>query len=154
MYRTRFWHQSDLFWLQQATSASALETLDPDQRQADISATAAARAVERLQTALFTPGGTALIVTVGPEPVAYAVLAIAPDTTTGEMQGLVIDLWVAPAHRRRGIARSLQRSAESLFAQHGIFKLKFWTSAGNQPALALAHQSGYQIEGLINEKPL
>jgi len=59
------------------------------------------------------------------------------------------DLYVAPQHRRRGIARALLRHVIDDARAAGASRLSLQTEVGNAPALALYITAGFQpIHGL------
>jgi GNAT superfamily N-acetyltransferase len=84
--------------------------------------------------------------------VGYAASAFNPDSSTGEMQGFIFDLYVIPQWRRRGIGRALQSALEQRFAGAGIRKIKLIGDLHNAIALQMAVRSGYRPEGLIGVK--
>jgi ribosomal protein S18 acetylase RimI-like enzyme len=62
------------------------------------------------------------------------------------------DLYVAPQHRRRGIARALLRHILDDARAAGASRISLQTEAGNAPALALYMTAGFRpVDGL---KPL
>lgn len=154
VYQFRIWQQTDLPWLSQAAAVSAWEALSLDDRAIANPQLVMGGAQDRLSSALFHAPGTAVIATDGLSPVGFALMAIGPDGTTGEMQGHIIDLWVVHPHRRRGLGRALHDKAEELLAEEGVQKIKTWTGLHNLAALGLATQAGYQPEGLIGDKGL
>ncbi len=54
------------------------------------------------------------------------------------------DLFVAPAHRRRGVARALMRAAADFCRASGATRIDLSTAVDNAPAQALYHDLGYQ----------
>lgn len=59
------------------------------------------------------------------------------------------DLYVAPAHRRSGIARTLLRHVASEARAAGALRLSLQTETGNDQALALYRSLGFEpVEGL------
>lgn len=154
MYSYRIWQPSDLAWLQWATTQSAWESLSPEDRAAAKPDAVVMGALTRLGEGLGSPMGTACIALAGGAPVGFVVAAVGPDSTTGEPMGHLLDLWVAPQHRRRGLARYLQAMAEALMARTGLRKVKLWTGVHNEAAVNLARKAGYSPAGLIGTKTL
>lgn len=154
MYQYRFWQRSDIPWLEQAAAAGAWELLDEEERRGMHPAALAARTQMQVRQALSTPGTAVLVATMGPSPVGYAVAAVAPDSTTEEPTGLLVDLWVHPAHRRRGVATALQNAVEQMAAQTGTRRMKLWTRWRNQPVVEMAQKRGYRPLGLIGLKEI
>jgi len=154
VYQFRIWQQTDLPWLSQAAAVSAWESLSPYDRSIANPQVVMGGAQERLAGALLHAPATAVVATAGLAPVGFALVAIGPDGTTGETQGHIMDVWVAPPHRRQGLGRALYDKAEKLLAEEGVQKIKTWTGLHNVPALTLAAQAGYQPEGLIGDKRL
>ena len=68
--------------------------------------------------------------------------------------GFVYDLWVAPDHRRRGVARFLLREAEGWAKAHGYRKIKLEVSEPNGSARGLYERAGYAAERLYLAKRL
>ncbi|HEY8348022.1 MAG TPA: GNAT family N-acetyltransferase [Symbiobacteriaceae bacterium] len=153
MYTVRRMLMADLFWLERAAVQAAWETLS-DQERLTPPWVVGQLAVSHLRSLLMQPSTLVLVAQLGAWPVGFLVGAVVPDGSTGELNGLLINLWVAPAHRRRGVARLLRETAEALFRQMGVRKAKLWTGLHNQAAVKLAQQAGYKPEGLIGMKSL
>jgi ribosomal protein S18 acetylase RimI-like enzyme len=68
------------------------------------------------------------------------------DELTGEPQGFVADIAVAPGVRRRGVGAALLRAAEDYAAGQGLPYLALSVSSFNAPALRLYQRLGYQEE--------
>jgi ribosomal protein S18 acetylase RimI-like enzyme len=65
---------------------------------------------------------------------------------TGEPQGFVADIAVAPGVQRRGVGAALLRAAEDYAAGQGLPYLALSVSSFNAPALRLYQRLGYQEE--------
>jgi ribosomal protein S18 acetylase RimI-like enzyme len=77
----------------------------------------------------------------------YVVLILnTHDELTGEPQGFVADITVAPGVRRRGVGAALLRAAEDYAAGQGLPYLALSVSSFNAPALRLYQRLGYQEE--------
>ena len=68
--------------------------------------------------------------------------------------GFVYDLWVAPEHRRRGVARFLLSEAERWARDHGYRKIKLEVAEPNRGARALYEKAGFGAERLYLAKRL
>jgi ribosomal protein S18 acetylase RimI-like enzyme len=68
------------------------------------------------------------------------------DELTGDPQGFVADIAVAPGGRRRGVGAALLRAAEDYVASQGLQYLALSVSSFNAPALHLYQRLGYQEE--------
>ena len=68
------------------------------------------------------------------------------DELTGEPQGFVADIAVAPGVLRRGVGAALLRAAEDYAVSQGLPYLAFSVSSFNAPALRLYRRLGYQEE--------
>lgn len=154
MYHYRQGHAGDLPWLVQAAAAAFWESLDPGERARVNPAWAAQRAAQQCHQVLSAPGSALLVAQYGAQPVGYLLLATALDGSTEEPTALLIDLWVHPAHRRRGVGSTLLAAAEQGAAALGLRKLKLWAGLHQQEALALAHSRGFVPAGLIGVKDL
>lgn len=154
MYAIRPVSLSDLPWLESAAAQAAWESLSEAERRTALPGVVAEVAVGQFRSMLLQPETLMLVAQAGMWPVGFILGAIAPDGSTGEPNGLLINLFVAPAHRRRGVGRQLQQALEGLFRQAGIRKAKLWTGLHNQAAVRLAQGAGYRPEGLIGRKEL
>lgn len=154
MYRFRTWQPGDLSWLSQAAAVAAWESLSPEERTGAVPAQVAALAHNQVQQTLSGWWGTALLALAAGQPVGFVLGAVGPDTSTEEPHGLILTLWVAPGHRRRGLGRRLKAAIEQLMGQTGVRKIKICTGVHNEPAVALARSTGYKPEGLIGMKDL
>jgi len=154
MHWYRTWHPADLPWLDRAAGASAWESLSPVDQAGALPAEVVQRGQQRLREVLATPWGTAIVAQWGAEPTGFALLAISPDGTTDEPAGVLMDLWIAPQHRRRGVGTALQGLAEALFTRLGLRKLRVVTGIHSLPALQFAIRRGFQAEGVLATKDL
>lgn len=154
MYSFRFAQPSDLPWLTQAMVHSAFETLLPEERRQAAPQAVADQARLQLQGTLSTPAGVAIIATAWNQPAGFLLATFNPDSTTGEMNGTLLSLWVAPPHRRRGVGTTLLRLGEDLFVRNGLRKMKLIAGLHNPEGVRLANRAGYAPEGLIGIKSL
>jgi ribosomal protein S18 acetylase RimI-like enzyme len=67
--------------------------------------------------------------------------------------GFVYDLWVAPEHRQKGVARFLLREAERWAKTRGYRKMKLEVAVTNRPARDLYESAGYRVERMYMGKP-
>jgi ribosomal protein S18 acetylase RimI-like enzyme len=65
------------------------------------------------------------------------------DPGTG-LEGEVAEVYVAQAHRGRGVGEALVRRAVELFEQRGVTLGYVWTRADNEPALRLYRSAGFE----------
>ncbi|HWI53082.1 MAG TPA: GNAT family N-acetyltransferase [Symbiobacteriaceae bacterium] len=154
MYSFRYVHPTDLSWLGQATVLSAHESLTPEERHRANPQAVAQLAWQELQHVLGDPGGMAIMATAWNQPVGFLLAAVNPDSSTDEMNGALLSLWVAPAHRRRGLGKTLLRLGEDLCLRSGLRKMKIVAGLHNQAAVHMARRAGYAPEGLIGIKSL
>ncbi|HWI62270.1 MAG TPA: GNAT family N-acetyltransferase [Symbiobacteriaceae bacterium] len=154
MYAFRSVHPSDLAWLTRASIASAWETLSPEERQAAVPETVTQLAHQQTYGALQDPHAAAVVATVWSQPVGYALATITQDASTDEPTGILLSLWVDPAHRRRGLGKTLLNLAENLYLQRGLRKMKLIAGLNSPAAVQMAQRAGYAPEGLIGIKPL
>ncbi len=64
------------------------------------------------------------------------------DPGTG-LEGEIAELYVAPEHRSRGVARALLERALRLFRERGVTLGYVWTRADNQAAVNLYRSAGF-----------
>lgn len=95
---------------------------------------------------------TALVAEEEGRPAAFILLAIGPDTYTGQIFGYLADIYVAPAFRRRGLSIVMHREAERFFRERGIHIGKLWIGAANQAALESAKKAGFGVEAYVLSK--
>jgi len=103
---------------------------------------------------LASPGSALFVAQYGAQPVGYLLLALARDGSTEEPTALLIDLWVHPAHRRRGVGSGLLAAAEAAVAALGLRKIKLWAGLHQRPAVEFALSRGFVPGGLIGVKEL
>lgn len=81
-------------------------------------------------------------------------LGNAIDQGTGQRHAHIFLLYVAPAHRRFGIGRSLVIHAEDWAKKRGDVQIGLQVFLSNQPALNLYHKLGYQSHSVSMIKSL
>ncbi len=108
----------------------------------------AQRVIESPDTAIFVAEGGA------GEPVGYVVLGPATSMLSPVPFGFVYDVWVAPAFRRRGVARRLLLRAEEWCRAQGHGSIRLEVSARNTAARALYASAGFVEDRLTLHKAL
>lgn len=152
VYQYRLATAADLSWLDRAALAGALEFpyegawagLGPLQM--------AERAWQRNRAALGQGGG--LIALAAGQPIGYALLSTGFDGSTEEIQGYLLDWWVDPPHRRRGVGGTLLQLGEALLASQGVRKMKVVMPLDRRDSLQRAGRSGFRPEGVLGIKNL
>jgi ribosomal protein S18 acetylase RimI-like enzyme len=87
-------------------------------------------------------------------PVACLWLGNSVDQVTGDRHACIFLLYVAPEHRRRGIASALVQHAIAWSQARGDRQLGLQVFQANQPALNLYQKLGFQTQALWMVKPL
>ncbi|MGG6239462.1 GNAT family N-acetyltransferase [Nodosilinea sp. AN01ver1] len=87
-------------------------------------------------------------------PVGALWLGQATDQRSGILHPYVLMLYVAPAHRRCGIATALLAVAETWAQQQGHRQISLQVFSDNQAAQALYNRLGYQSEAVLMKKKL
>ena len=87
-------------------------------------------------------------------PVACLWAGNATDQITGDRIGHIFLLYVAPEHRRRGIATALIGLVETWAIDKGLGEVTLQVFQSNSSALNLYNQLGYQTQSLSMVKPL
>jgi len=88
------------------------------------------------------------------EPVACLWLGNAVDQLSGQRHAYLLLLYVAPAHRRRGIATALMHQAHTWATQRGDVQIGLQVLTDNAAALALYRQLGYVPHAMMMTKSL
>lgn len=111
---------------------------------------AAQRYAERLLERRDDPYTRTFVAEVDGEVIGYvlgAVLDLHPDLFDYVESGFIADIYVAPAYRRRGIARRLFETITAWFAEQGVTQtewqvaaanevgLRFWEAVGGRPLM-------------------
>ncbi|MBF2029681.1 MAG: GNAT family N-acetyltransferase [Oscillatoriales cyanobacterium C42_A2020_001] len=81
-------------------------------------------------------------------------LGTAIDQLQGDRHAHIFLLYVAPAHRRKGIGSALMHQAEAWAQARGDRQIGLQVFQSNQPALSLYQQLGYEPQSLWMVKPL
>lgn len=89
-----------------------------------------------------------------PQPVGCLWLGNAVDQQQGDRHSYVFALYVAPAHRRRGIATALLEHAQTWAQARGDRQIGLQVFAENAGARALYRKFGFQTHSLWLTKPL
>ena len=87
-------------------------------------------------------------------PVACLWAGNATDQITGDRIAHIFLLYVAPEHRRRGIATALIGLVETWAIDKGLGEVTLQVFQSNSSALNLYNQLGYQTQSLSMVKPL
>ncbi|MGF1518243.1 MAG: GNAT family N-acetyltransferase [Nodosilinea sp.] len=87
-------------------------------------------------------------------PVGVIWLGQATDQRSGVLHPYVLMLYVAPDHRRRGLATALLTVAEAWAQQQGHGQITLQVFSDNQAAQALYTSFGYQPEAVLLKKNL
>jgi len=89
-----------------------------------------------------------------PQPVGCLWLGNAIDQQQGDRHSYVLALYVAPDHRRRGIATALLQQAQGWATARGDRQMGLQVFAANPGAIALYRKLGYQTHALWLTKSL
>jgi ribosomal protein S18 acetylase RimI-like enzyme len=81
-------------------------------------------------------------------------LGTAIDQVRGDRHANVFLLYVAPEHRRRGIASVLLHTAETWATERGDRQITLQVFEFNEPAIRLYEKQGYQVQSLVMQKLL
>jgi ribosomal protein S18 acetylase RimI-like enzyme len=65
----------------------------------------------------------------------------------------VLSMWVAPAHRRTGLATTLMRSVESWAIGLGLRELRLHVTSNNQAAQIFYERCGFTLTGAVQPYP-
>lgn len=112
--------------------------------------------VAMFQGALQAPGGTILVVDgadASPGPIAYALVMPQPSNFTGARELIVLDIWVDPALRGRGVGRSLLEQVEQYARSLGCSGLIAQVARHNRASLQMFLGAGFEQERVVVGKP-
>lgn len=90
----------------------------------------------------------------GPSPVGCLWMGTAVDQVSGLRHAHIFLLYVAPEHRRLGLARGLMAQAEGWAQQRGDRQISLQVFHHNQAALGLYSSLGYLPQSVALVKPL
>lgn len=111
---------------------------------------------EMYRAVLSTPGSGLLVADADglpePGPAGHALLYSQPNPFTGVQEVVVMDIWVHPAVRGRGIGSALLQEAERQARSVGGRGLVAQIALHNQASLALFHRNGFQQERVVTGK--
>jgi GNAT superfamily N-acetyltransferase len=62
-------------------------------------------------------------------------------------------MWVAPAHRRAGIAANLVEAVVGWASDNNATSVEFWVTRGNQAAVRLYEAAGFRATGEYQPLP-
>lgn len=82
-------------------------------------------------------------------PAACVSAAFAISTESGGLVADLRDLWVAPAHRRKGVGSALLATLHGKLDQLGVSRVEAVVPAGNDALRALFRARGYAAEGAV-----
>lgn len=89
-----------------------------------------------------------------PSAIACLWMGKAIDQATGDRYTHIFLLYVAPPHRRQGIATALMEKAQAWAKASGDRQIGLQVFQHNQNALNLYHRLGFQTQSLLMLKPL
>ena len=69
----------------------------------------------------------------------------------GQEFGFFSTIFVAPEHRKQGIALALMHQVESWFRENNLYKIIYFTAKTNQRLITLFTQNGYQVNDADSE---
>ncbi len=87
-------------------------------------------------------------------PVGSLWLGQATDQRTGVKHPYVLLLYVAPPHRRRGVATALMQMAHQWAKEQGYGQVSLQVFSHNRAAQALYQKLGYQPEAILMKRQL
>lgn len=109
----------------------------------------ARRAYQQTVHALSAPGSACFVAEEGGQIVAYELVVVRPDETSGVMEGLKLDGWVHPAYRGRGLNRRMDQAGEAWCRQQGVRRMVMVVAAHNQASLRASDKAGFETVRVI-----
>lgn len=154
MATVRFWQPSDLPYLLQMAAETAWQITPPEDKARSSPELIRQAAHQNLAGCLSSPGGTAVVAEENGRPVGFLVITLQPNERTGEMQGYLADIYVAPSHRRSGVAKELHRLGEGYLQQLGIRSVTNWVHAHNEKGQKAGEYFGLRPWGVMMAKTI
>ncbi|MGI8549221.1 MAG: GNAT family N-acetyltransferase, partial [Dehalococcoidia bacterium] len=71
-----------------------------------------------------------------------------------EIRGIIVEIYVEPAFRRRGIGKALLTEGCRWFEREHVMAVEAWIWAGNAASLGLFGSRGFQVSGQIVRRSL
>ena len=113
-------------------------------------------AVAAIEQACFSePWSAAALTEELDNPPAVFLVAVEGDTVLGYVgmhhvldDGFVTNVAVAPAARRRGVARALLAALAAYGRAHGLYRITLEVRVSNAPARTLYEAEGYTLDGV------
>ena len=81
-------------------------------------------------------------------------VAVLPHQYTGEKSGFVLEIFVSPGFRRKGLAKALIEVGEEWTRSQGLDKIGLAVGACNEAAIGLYRSLGFQVDGCTMGKQL
>ncbi len=141
--------QADLAWVLQAAGRSGWEQTVPGERPGAHWGIVAQKVESMVRGALGQPGGRLLVAEAAGTPVGYVLCFLQSNPLTGQTDGVMADLYVEPAWRRRGVGRRLAAAAEHHVRGQGALAMAVVASLYSHGALRLATALGYWPERVL-----
>lgn len=140
--------EGDWEWIIEGMMEAALRTMKPERRSENDKAHFLAQArnnVDRYHTKSAQPE-QAFIAEENGKRVGFVWVTLEISGNTGGKSGWLLDVFVEPTHRRKGIGKRLMAQAEGWARGYDVKEI--WLNAGffNEEAMALYRSYGYEIE--------
>jgi GNAT superfamily N-acetyltransferase len=140
--------EDDWEWMMEGMLEAAFHTTRPERRLDNDRSTLLAQArknVERYHARSVQPE-QAFVAEMDGHRVGFVWITLEISGNTGEKSGWLLDVYVDPEHRNKGIGKRLMTKAEEWARGHGVKEI--WLNAGffNEEAMALYRSYGYDIE--------
>lgn len=135
-----------------AAAQTGWDHLTPAEQSLTTPEDVAHRAYHQTAQALSTPGAACFVAEGGGQVVAYELLLIRADETSGVLEGLKLDGWVHPGYRGRGLNRAMNQAGEDWCRKQGVRRMVTVVAAHNQASLSATEKTGFETVRLIRAK--
>lgn len=152
--RIRLYRPTDFPALLAWSTETAWEQIPPAARPEASPAELGRRVREVFEHALRMPGTKVFVAEDDRKPVGYAGVVLVADELTGAWTGHVFDIYVEPARRGTGLARSLLEAVETECRVQGCQRMSATVSCHNAASLGLFARAGFAAERQMLGKPL
>jgi GNAT superfamily N-acetyltransferase len=148
--------EEEMEWVLEGMIDCAIETMPAQERPSAHRGTL--RSVAELNLQRFGEGeerASEMFLLQGPEgPAGFLWMSTIQDSNTGEITGFILDIYIVPAYRCRGLGGFLMTAAESWTRAKGLKKVFLNVGFENEKGRRLYDRLGYRIATMWMSKEI